>query len=599
MKLRRLYLFVGFLISCSTYSQDISLLQQFNGHYDFIFIGNTLNTAENNNIDGQDAPPCTILTSASASLGLNPDDTVEKAFLYWAGSGTGDFDVKLNGQDYTAQRTFSIVGSNGFPYFAAFSDVTAQVQATGNGTYTFSDLDLTNVIPDYCPSGGNFGGWAIVIIYKNPALPLYQVNVYDGLQAVPNAITITLDSLNVIDNLGAQIGFVAWEGDKNIAVNESLRINGSVLQNALNPANNAFNGTNSFTNSDQLYNMDLDVYDIGNNISIGDTSAVIKLTSGRDFVMVNSIVTKLNSRLPDATIAIDRVEQNCNSRKILVDYTVYNVNSTNVLPAGVPIAIYADGVFIQYTETLVPIDIGSSQTGQISLLIPGDSDTLDLVFSVDDNGTGHGIVVETDETNNQATSHIDFVTSEPLPALEPLVSCNAGLTSGIFDLSRYEDLLKVNSTYTVIFFASQSDLENGTNPISSIGNYTAETTPATLFVKVENGNCYQTASFELLTKKCPPIVYNYVSSNGDKINDTFFIEGLRNVFTHFELSIYNRWGQQIWSGDNNSPDWDGDSNKGLHAFGSKVPSGTYFYSLNLNDADYPEPLYGFLYFGGN
>jgi hypothetical protein len=63
---------------------------------------------------------------------------------------------------------------------------------------------------------------------------------------------------------------------------------------------NAFNGTNSFTGS-TLYNMDLDVYNIQNN-NIGDTSAQIQLTSGQDFVMINAIVTKLNSQLPDATL---------------------------------------------------------------------------------------------------------------------------------------------------------------------------------------------------------------------------------------------------------------------------------------------------------
>jgi hypothetical protein len=86
---------------------------------------------------------------------------------------------------------------------------------------------------------------------------------------------------------------------------KTLRVNGNPLSNPpLNPVNNAFNGTNSFTGSNTLYNMDLDVYNIQNNIKIGDTSAKIQLTSGQDFVMINSIVTKLNSQLPDATIAI-------------------------------------------------------------------------------------------------------------------------------------------------------------------------------------------------------------------------------------------------------------------------------------------------------
>jgi hypothetical protein len=53
-----------------------------------------------------------------------------------------------------------------------------------------------------------------------------QLTIYDGLQYVPNEINITLNSLNVIDNQDARIGFVAWE-DRSISVNETLRVNGN------------------------------------------------------------------------------------------------------------------------------------------------------------------------------------------------------------------------------------------------------------------------------------------------------------------------------------------------------------------------------------
>jgi hypothetical protein len=75
----------------------------------------------------------------------------------------------------------------------------------------------------------NFGGWAIIVVYKNANLPLNQLTVYDGLQYVPDEINITLNSLNVIDNKDARIGFVAWEGDRFISVNETLRINGNPI----------------------------------------------------------------------------------------------------------------------------------------------------------------------------------------------------------------------------------------------------------------------------------------------------------------------------------------------------------------------------------
>jgi hypothetical protein len=48
----------------------------------------------------------------------------------------------------------------------------------------------------------------------------------------------------------------------------------------------------------------------------------------------------------------------CNSRKITIDYSVYNTNSTAIVPAATPIAIYANGLLIGTTKTLntIPID---------------------------------------------------------------------------------------------------------------------------------------------------------------------------------------------------------------------------------------------------
>ena len=116
-------------------------------------------------------------------------------------------------------------------------------------------------------------------------------------------------------------------------MNEQLTINGNVISNfPLNPANNAFNGTNSFTGATDLYNMDIDVYNIQNNINIGDTSASIALTSGQDFVMINNIITVLNSQLPDATIIVDNYSVDCGDSTIQLSFTVNNFNSTDALP---------------------------------------------------------------------------------------------------------------------------------------------------------------------------------------------------------------------------------------------------------------------------
>ncbi|NND10617.1 MAG: gliding motility-associated C-terminal domain-containing protein, partial [Flavobacteriaceae bacterium] len=340
--MKRICLFCFLLSSIFSYAQDVSLYSQFNGRYDYTAIGNTMNLQENGI-----AAPCTILTESGAILNLEVDQVIQAAYLYWAGTGEGDFDVVLNGNAISAERIFSESLDENRIFFAAFSDVTEQVIEQGNGIYTLSELDLTSIIGPYCPSGTNFAGWAITVIFQDNDLPLNQINVYDGLQSVPTELTITLENLNVLDNQDAKIGFIAWEGDSALAVNEQLTINGNLIGNPpLNPPNNAFNGTNSFTEESDLFNMDIDFYGIQDNISIGDTSATIQLTSGQDFVMINNIITVLNSQLPDATISIENVLIECNSRNLTIDFIISNSNSTASLRINTPIAFYADSILI-------------------------------------------------------------------------------------------------------------------------------------------------------------------------------------------------------------------------------------------------------------
>ena len=535
-------------------------------------------------------------TSSTATLSLNPTDVIEKAYLYWAGSGDGDFEVNLNSNIITPDRTFSFVrvfNDIQFTYFSAFKDVTSLIQATGNGDYTLSNLDISAFEELHFQRRTNFAGWAIVIIYKNDTLPLNQVNVYDGLQGVPDELSITLNSLNVIDDNNSKVGFVAWEGDSGLAT-EQFRMNGTLLSNALNPPNNVFNGTNSITGSSTLYNMDLDIYDIQNNIAIGDTSAEISLTSFQDFVMINTVVTKLNSQLPDATVSIDSVEKQCDSKTIVVNYTVSNLNCTNPLPAETPVSIYIDGQLFQTITTPTEIPIDGSISGQITIILPDTiASNFEIKFVVDDTGNGTGIVVELNENNNTSIVNDSLWFTPTFNSLENLLVCNEGFTRGTFDFSAYEDLVKTNQEDTVGFYETLDNASTDANPILNPSNYFSITTPKEIFVRVSNQNCFIITSFLLTTRNCPPTVYNFVSANTDSYNDTFFIGGLRDIFLNFKLEIYSRWGRLLWTGNQNTEDWDGYVKEGV---GSKnAPDGTYFYLLFLNDIDYPEPLRGFLY----
>ena len=583
-----------FLTVFNGFGQEVTLYKQFNGRYDFTFVGNTLNYKENNL-----TTDCFINTTSSAALNLNFDDVVTKAYLYWAGSGTGDFDVKLNGTAIVAERNFSLVqGSSGLEFFSAFADVTNLVLSTGNGNYTLSDLDLTNVITPitYCNNRTDFGGWAIVVVYKNSNLPQNQLNIYDGLQSIPGVVTINLNSLDVKDDVGAKIGFIAWEGDSQLFQGENLKINGSILSNSLNPPTNAFNGTNSITGSNELFNMDLDVYEIQDNIAIGDSSAIIELSSTRDFVMINTVITKLNSELPDATIVINDAKLKCNTRIVNIDFTVNNFNATKFLPANVQIAVFINNQFIQFTQTSALIPIDGSENNTLSFTLPDDINTeFELTLVVDSNELKVGMIKEINEDNNEDQIQISDPVLPKYNLLDNVTACNEGLKKGTFDFSIYEDTAKVEATDKVTFFETFDDADANVNPIINISNLKV-TTPFPVFVRIQDTEgCYSITNFILMTEKCSPKVYNLVATNPDGFYDSFLVDGLRDVFVNFKTSIFNRWGLLVWTGNNNTEDFNGVSNKGQIYINSDLPDGTYFYIIELNDPDYNEPLRGFLH----
>jgi len=430
-------LFLAPVLSLAQADDEIRSFLQFNGNYDFTAIGGTMNIEENG---------CFVLTESSATFTLEPNQSIVSAHLYWAGSGSINFGsaypsdqaVTLNGievrpspefdgEAFGASTTFNNVTRDYFSYYANVSEI-----VTVDGTYTLSDFDITDNIQGsggapYCNSTTDFAGWSIIIIYEDLSLALNQISLFHGLEIVrgpanQNNLEILLEGVDVESEELAKIGFLAWEGDVNIAEDESLRINGELMFNDQNPSDNAFNGTNSYTGANDFYNMDLDVYDLEGVVVPGDTEIQISLTSGQDLVLINNIVTNVNSELPDATIDFDPVLAICDSGDILIDYTVSNVNATKFLPAGVGIAFYidfpAENTLLDNTQTTTSrLEIGESESGSIALNIPiGDPGfpdifTLKAVVDFDD------IYRETSEENNSTPQEIDL----------SLVTVNLGL----------------------------------------------------------------------------------------------------------------------------------------------------------------------------
>jgi len=83
------------------------------------------------------------------------------------------------------------------------------------------------------------------------------------------------------------------------------------------------------------------------------------------------------------------------------------------------------------------------------------------------------------------------------------------------------------------------------------------------------------------------------SPNGDGVNDTFKIMDIEFLFPNFSLEIFNRYGNILFKGNINKPDWDG-KNSNSDFINGDTPSGVYFYIINYNKDNF-KPRQGQLY----
>lgn len=409
-----------FLICLTLYGQSdvpLTLRAQFNGSYGYTIIGNTMNEFDNWQTP---SPPCQMLTQSSATLNLAPNQNIVAAYLHWSSVEDGNYNpiINLNSVPYLSNNTSVSFPENNifFSYFGSFVNVTALIQNTGNGLYTFSNIDLNPILANYCSNGIYYLGWTIIVVYEQSGLPNVQLNVYDGLSVANtyfnNGITnFSIDNLNVIDTNNAQMTYTAYNGSTNVFFDEFIKLNGNTLSNALNPPNNPFNSTNSFTGSTSFWNMDIDTFDISSFINIGDTNASISFGSGFQR-FIQTLVTSIRSELPDATTQINQVtgQEICGNRNLLVNYTIANTNSNAVLQTNVPASFYANNIHIQTVNTTSSIPIGSALSLQTTITIPSTiPDTFDLKIVVDNNSSSASTIAESNENNNDNQQTITLI----------------------------------------------------------------------------------------------------------------------------------------------------------------------------------------------
>lgn len=119
--------------------------------------------------------------------------------------------------------------------YVSFADVTALVRAGGAGRYGVANVQSGTGLD-------RFAGWSLVVVYRDQALPLRNLTVFDGLAAIqqgdpPLAIGVSGFRTPLSGPVRTSVGIVGYEGDRGSA-GDRLALDGQLLSDAANPASN-------------------------------------------------------------------------------------------------------------------------------------------------------------------------------------------------------------------------------------------------------------------------------------------------------------------------------------------------------------------------
>ena len=78
------------------------------------------------------------------------------------------------------------------------------------------------------------------------------------------------------------------------------------------------------------------------------------------------------------------------------------------------------------------------------------------------------------------------------------------------------------------------------------------------------------------TAELPFAIPGGLSPNGDGNNDSWDIQGLVD-YPDASVTVFDRWGQQVYSGTSQDPAWDGTTN------GRECPTADYYYVIDLGN----------------
>lgn len=306
-------------------------------------------TSMNNNLYmgelDEDNDPDTRNSSA-ADVQINNSARIEKAFLVWGGSSAAGDLVNGNGKmtGKTPQEspkaapedevlkgpvikfktpkmdTYTVINpieTNRIRAYkndyTAYADVTKLLQEGGAGTYWAGDLPLSTGYDTY-------GGWSLVIVYKDDTCPQNDLNVFFGHRIIDKSTLAEIQIDNLVTPptgpVHSSIGMVLWESDEAgngdyIAIGKDANSTHRKISDVLNSEENMASSTVTYKgkvvldrNPDYIntHGMDAKVLELVDYMENRQTSLHIRAGSNGDVYYPTIFTSEIELYKPNVTV---------------------------------------------------------------------------------------------------------------------------------------------------------------------------------------------------------------------------------------------------------------------------------------------------------
>lgn len=559
------------------------------------------------------SPPNTTLTASATGA----------ASYSWVSSTSGSLSVTTNTLNVSSSGIYSViaVGSNGCSSAAQTATIFANTNApviilsSSNPSITCLtsnpsvSVTITSTVPITSYSWGPASG--ILGATNQSVVTFSAAGVYSGIitaaNGCPTNTVITVTSATAAPNLVAGTGTAQSLSCTNSTVtiapvftpsnNLTYSWTGSGIVGSTNNSSVQVNQngnynltvTNSLTGcSNTSISISVNGSSIPPNLTVASSSSIgitcqpntstVNLTANSTGIVTYSWSNGATSSLITTAIpgtysvTVTDVSSSCSTTSLI---TVANNTIVPTLTTTANASIPCGGGTVALTANSSNTNVSYSWQG---LGIVSGSNT--AAAAINSGGVYTVSVIDnvTNCSNTQTvsvsqTSVVAQFTANPIVGPAPLTVNFTNQSTGA-------------SSYSWGFGNGTSSQQNPSNTYSVSGTYTVVLTAV-------NGACTSTADIVITVQEGLGVIPEVFTPNGDPYNNNFEIKGL-DSYPNNSLQVFNRWGNLVYSAKPYKNDWNGVPNVSGKTGSDKLPTGTYYYLLDLGDENVKTTYKGYV-----